>query len=51
LGSGGWSLTTTLTAPDGQPLDEFGTAVAVSGSSIAIGAPNAANGNGTLYAY
>jgi hypothetical protein len=51
LGNSGWSLTTTLTAPDGQPLDEFGTTVAISGSSIAIGAPNAADGNGTLYAY
>jgi len=35
---GSWSETQKLVASDGQPVDWFGSAVAVSGSTIAIGA-------------
>jgi hypothetical protein len=35
-----WTLQQELTAPDGAYADEFGTAVAVSGDTAVIGAPN-----------
>ncbi|HZF10623.1 MAG TPA: hypothetical protein VFE33_17695 [Thermoanaerobaculia bacterium] len=36
-----WGRTGTLRAPDGRSFDQFGTAVAVSGTRIAVGAPGA----------
>ena len=44
-----WTLTGGLTAADGQVLDSFSTSIALSGSTIAIGAPYANSGSGTLY--
>lgn len=43
----GWKNATqsaTLLAPDGRPEDEFGSAVAISGNTIAIGAPERSPG-------
>jgi hypothetical protein len=40
-----------LTAADGQPSDMFGWAIASSGGSIVVGAPNAGSGIGSLYAF
>jgi|SRR5579862_5004119 len=51
LANGSWSLSTTLTAADGQSTDYFGISVALAGSSIAIGAPFANSGTGSLYAF
>jgi drug/metabolite transporter superfamily protein YnfA len=51
LNNGVWSLSTALTAQDGQQLGYFGTSVALSNGSIAIGAPSANSGTGSLYAY
>jgi hypothetical protein len=51
LSSGAWSRANAFTAADGQPFDSFGAAVALSGSSLAIGAPYANNGTGSLYAF
>jgi hypothetical protein len=42
---------TVLSAQDGQPYDNFGAYLALSGSSLAIGAPYAAAGGGALYTY
>jgi FG-GAP repeat len=36
---GTWNYTTTLTAPQGNPADLFGLSAAVSGDTIAVGAP------------
>lgn len=44
-----WTLTGGLTAADGQVLNSFSTSIALSGSTIAIGAPYANSGSGTLY--
>jgi hypothetical protein len=37
---GGWSETQKLTASDGAAVDLFGSSVALSGSTIVVGAPN-----------
>lgn len=39
LGGGGWAEVEKLTASDGEAGDEFGMSVALSGGTIAIGAP------------
>jgi hypothetical protein len=50
--SGGiWGLVNALNAVLGQQFDYFGGAVALAGSSLAIGAPYASYGAGALYAY
>jgi hypothetical protein len=36
----GWSPDPLVTAPDGQPGDRFGTAVAVQGGTLAVGSPS-----------
>jgi hypothetical protein len=36
---GVWNETSTLTASDGDPLDEFGSSVALDGNTVVIGAP------------
>ena len=41
FGPAGWSHTTTLTPDDGQPGDEFGTAINLSGRFAVVGAPGA----------
>jgi hypothetical protein len=46
-----WVLNGGLTAADGQPLDSFGSSIALSGGTIAIGAPYANAGTGALYAH
>jgi hypothetical protein len=42
--------TAKLTASDGAPLDWFGYSVSIAGDTIAVGAPNAANG-GAVYVF
>jgi hypothetical protein len=55
--SGGtWSQQAKLTASDGAALDQFGHSVAVSGSTIVVGAPHhpfslAGNGLGAAYVF
>lgn len=39
LNNGTWTQTAELTASDGASNDQFGTAVAVSGSTVVVGAP------------
>jgi FG-GAP repeat len=51
LNRGAWSLSSTLTAADGQQFDDFGASVALSGSSAAVGAPYANYGAGSLYGF
>jgi CSLREA domain-containing protein len=46
-----WVSTATLTAPDGAADDSFGTSVATSGATIAVGAQFSNNFNGTVYVY
>lgn len=45
--SGAWALQATLTAPDAQPGDELGAAVALDGDTLAVGAP----GRGVVYVF
>lgn len=40
-----------LVAPDGAALDEFGASVAVSGTTIVVGAPSGEDGAGAAYVY
>jgi len=53
--SGSWAGTTTQSAEletsDGQAGDQFGFAVAVSGSTIVAGAPGRASGQGAAYVF
>ena len=46
-----WSLQQELTAADGAAGDQFGYAVAVSGDTILVGAPNNASARGSVYAF
>ncbi len=49
-----WVFKQKLTAPDGGEDDEFGTAVAIDGDTIAIGAPfedEAASNGGSVYVF
>ncbi|MGE3180245.1 MAG: hypothetical protein AB7N71_01335 [Phycisphaerae bacterium] len=48
---GVWSQEATLTATAGMPGDGFGSAVAVSGARVAVGAPLAANAAGRSYVF
>lgn len=47
----GWTLSATLAAVGGAPGDYFGQSVAISGSTIAIGAYGQQNGAGSAYQY
>ena len=52
--NGTWSQTAELTASDGAAYDDFGWAVALSGSTALVGAPNhrvGSNMQGAAYAY
>jgi hypothetical protein len=52
--SGGWTdatQTAELTASDGAATDEFGSAVAISGSTIVVGTPFRNNYRGAAYVY
>jgi hypothetical protein len=52
--AGGWADTTQiakLTASDGSIYDDFGDSVAISGATIAVGAPNAVTGTTVGKAY
>lgn len=40
-----------LTAPNGQPRDNFGEAVALSGTGLLVGAPNRSSSAGTAYVF
>ena len=46
-----WHLQAILTDPDSVSSDEFGSSVAVSGSTAVIGAYGVANNNGAAYVY
>jgi hypothetical protein len=46
-----WSQQAQLTAPDGIFFDGFGTAVAISGDTIAVGSPNHAGSRGAVYVF
>jgi len=50
---GGWPTTPTvvLTDPGGNPLDQFGAAVAVHGQKMVVGAPFAQASHGAAYYY
>ncbi|CAN5892896.1 choice-of-anchor B family protein [soil metagenome] len=47
----GWSQTARLTADDGALGDGFGAFVAVSGTTMIVGAPGAGEGQGAVYAF
>ena len=52
--SNGWAdatETAKLTASDGASGDQFGTSVAVSGATVVVGAPFAANSQGAAYVF
>jgi uncharacterized repeat protein (TIGR01451 family) len=46
-----WSQQQKLLAPDAEPLDEFGTSVALSDDTLVVGAPKDLGGNGPGKAY
>lgn len=50
-----WSLASRLTAGDGRPLDRFGSAVAIAGNTVVVGAPFAQVGSaptpGAVYVF
>ncbi len=46
-----WTQQAKLLASDGAPGDEFGTSVAISGASLAIGAPGKASHRGQAYVF
>lgn len=45
-----WCLQATITATDGTYIDGFGTAVALSGNTLVVGAPGN-NGAGAVYVF
>jgi hypothetical protein len=49
--SGGWSQAAELIASDGAASDMFGSAVALSSSIAAVGAPDAQGGRGAVYLF
>jgi hypothetical protein len=49
--SGTWSQQAELTAADAAPGDEFGTAVAISGSTVVVGAPARNSNIGAAYVF
>jgi hypothetical protein len=50
--SGGtWTLQATVTASDGAYIDGFGSAVALSGTTLVVGAPGKNNGEGAAYVF
>jgi hypothetical protein len=52
VGSGGsWSQQAELTASDGLPRDLFGHSVAISGSTVEVGAPDANTDTGAAYVF
>jgi hypothetical protein len=52
LSDGSWTETQQLLAGDGEAYDEFGQAVALSGSTALIGSSHSSGGNtGTVYAF
>lgn len=50
-GAEGWAESQVLTASDATRADGFGRAVAAAGSSLLVGAPQAADGSGTVYLF
>lgn len=46
--TGGWTQQTKLIAPDGEREDRFGHAIALTGQTALVGAPNDANTNGDI---
>ena len=46
-----WNLASSFAAPDAQLGQEFGTALALSGERLVIGAPGDQNATGALYAF
>jgi hypothetical protein len=51
-GSGtSWSEQAVLTEPSGADYDEFGYSVAISGSTIVVGAPGVNNDSGAVYVF
>lgn len=47
----GWHLQTALPDPDQDSADAFGSSVAMSGSTVVVGAPDARKGAGAAYVY
>ena len=50
-GSGEWTEVAELSAPDGQPGDNFGSAVAISGDWAIVGARGGYDGRGVAYVF
>jgi hypothetical protein len=48
---GAWTQTAKLTASDAASADEFGSAVALSGDRLVVGAPGIAQGAGAAYVF
>ena len=46
-----WTWQQTLFASDGQSGDQFGSAVAIDGDTLIVGAPNAQSNTGVAYAF
>lgn len=51
LSSGFWSQTAELTASDGAANDYFGTAVALSGTTLLVGTPGKSHSTGAAYVF
>lgn len=50
--SSGWGIIATLEDPQGNPVDNFGDAVAVSGDTIVVGSPRGVLATGgTAYVF
>lgn len=50
-GAGAWSDPTLLTAPDSSRMDDFGRALALDGSTLAVAAPRKRDGVGVVYTF
>src|SRR5262249_50294974 len=50
-GPNGWGVVTTLAGPNGEIRESFGSAVAVRGSNVVVGAPGKNAQTGAAYAY
>ncbi len=51
LSDGAWEHTSTLTAPDGLPEDQFGRSLAAEKDVVAIAAPGRDNQKGSVFVY
>ncbi len=50
-GNGGWVEQSTFAAPDSSRMDDFGRALSLDGSTLAVGAPRKRDGSGVVYLF